>query len=100
MDRHGSIRLTRLFRSEKRRSPDRRRARPPVEVQVSDHFCDYCARSTQPPSRAKSRASSEATRAADAIPNARIEVLDGHGHFARKTDLAIVTTLVRQFIAH
>jgi pimeloyl-ACP methyl ester carboxylesterase len=42
----------------------------------------------------------EATsRAAAAIPNARIHVLDGHGHFAHKTDPAMVTSLVRQFTA-
>jgi pimeloyl-ACP methyl ester carboxylesterase len=42
----------------------------------------------------------EATsRAAAAIPNARIHVLDGHGHFAHKTDPVMVTTLVQQFIA-
>jgi pimeloyl-ACP methyl ester carboxylesterase len=42
----------------------------------------------------------EATkRAAAAIPDARIHVLDGHGHFAHKTDPAMVTALVRQFTA-
>jgi pimeloyl-ACP methyl ester carboxylesterase len=42
----------------------------------------------------------EATaRAAAAIPNARIHVLDGHGHFAHKTDPAMVTALIQQFIA-
>ena len=39
------------------------------------------------------------TRAAAAIPNARIHTLDGHGHFAHKTDPAMVTTLIQQFIA-
>jgi pimeloyl-ACP methyl ester carboxylesterase len=39
------------------------------------------------------------TRAAAAIPNARIHVLEGHGHFAHKTDPAMVTGLVRAFIA-
>jgi pimeloyl-ACP methyl ester carboxylesterase len=39
------------------------------------------------------------TRAAAAIPHARIHVLHGHGHFAHKTDPAMVTNLVRQFIA-
>ena len=39
------------------------------------------------------------TRAAAAIRHARIHVLHGHGHFAHKTDPAMVTTLVRQFIA-
>lgn len=37
-------------------------------------------------------------RAAAAIPDARIHVLDGHGHFAHKTDPAMVTDIVRQFI--
>ena len=42
----------------------------------------------------------EATdRAAAAIPNARIRILDGHGHFAHKTDPAMVTALIQQFIA-
>jgi pimeloyl-ACP methyl ester carboxylesterase len=38
-------------------------------------------------------------RAADAIPGARIHVLDGHAHFAHKTDPAMVTELIRQFFA-
>ena len=37
-------------------------------------------------------------RAASAIPGARIEVLDGHAHFAHKTDPAMVTALIREFI--
>ncbi len=37
--------------------------------------------------------------AADAIPNTRIHVLDGHGHMAHKTDPAMVATIVRQFIS-
>jgi pimeloyl-ACP methyl ester carboxylesterase len=42
----------------------------------------------------------EATsRAAAAIPDANIHVLDGHGHFANNTDPKMVTTLVQQFIA-
>ena len=42
----------------------------------------------------------EATeRAAAAIPNARIHVLDGHGHFGDKTDPATVTEIVRDFVA-
>ena len=42
----------------------------------------------------------EATeRAAAAIPGARIQVLDGHGHFAHKTDAAMVTALIREFIS-
>jgi pimeloyl-ACP methyl ester carboxylesterase len=46
------------------------------------------------------RAVAEATsRAAAAVPNASIHVLEGHGHFAHKTDPAMVTTLVQQFIA-
>ena len=39
------------------------------------------------------------TRAAAAIPDARIHALDGHGHFAHKTDPAMVTALLQQFIA-
>jgi pimeloyl-ACP methyl ester carboxylesterase len=40
----------------------------------------------------------EATdRAAAAIPGARVHVLDGHGHFAHKTDPEMVTAVVRQF---
>ncbi|MGH9155215.1 MAG: alpha/beta fold hydrolase [Acidimicrobiales bacterium] len=38
-------------------------------------------------------------RAAAAIPNARIQVLDGHGHFAYKTDPAMVAAIIRDFIA-
>ena len=38
-------------------------------------------------------------RAAAAIPGARIRVLDGHGHFAHKTDPAMVTAAVRDFVA-
>lgn len=42
----------------------------------------------------------EATRrAAAAIPDARIRVLDGHGHFAHKTDPAMVDALIREFIS-
>ncbi|MGD9527292.1 alpha/beta fold hydrolase [Pseudonocardia sp.] len=38
-------------------------------------------------------------RAAAAIPDARIHVLHGHGHFAHKTDPEMVTRLVRAFNA-
>jgi pimeloyl-ACP methyl ester carboxylesterase len=38
-------------------------------------------------------------RAAVAIPRARVGVLDGHGHFAHKTDPAMVTAVVRDFVA-
>ena len=38
-------------------------------------------------------------RAAAAIPRARVQVLDGHGHFAHKTDPAMVTGVVRDFVA-
>lgn len=42
----------------------------------------------------------EAThRAADAIPGSRIQVLDGHGHFAHRTDPAMVASIIRRFIA-
>ena len=41
----------------------------------------------------------KATDAATAaIPTARVEVLDGHGHFAHKTDPAMVTALVEEFV--
>ena len=38
-------------------------------------------------------------RAAAAIPRARVQVLDGHGHFAHKTDPAAVTEIIRNFVA-
>jgi pimeloyl-ACP methyl ester carboxylesterase len=38
-------------------------------------------------------------RAAAAIPDARIRVLDGHGHFAYRTDPALVAAIIREFIA-
>ena len=38
-------------------------------------------------------------QAAAAIPNARIHVLDGHGHFAHKADPAAVTEIIREFVA-
>jgi pimeloyl-ACP methyl ester carboxylesterase len=42
---------------------------------------------------------SEATRrAADAIPAARIRVLEGHAHMAHKSDPAMVASIIRQFI--
>jgi pimeloyl-ACP methyl ester carboxylesterase len=42
---------------------------------------------------------SKATHAAaDAIPDTRIRVLDGHGHMAHKADPAMVAAIVRQFI--
>jgi pimeloyl-ACP methyl ester carboxylesterase len=37
-------------------------------------------------------------RVAAAIPGARIHVLDGHGHFAHRTDPAMVVDLIRQFV--
>lgn len=41
----------------------------------------------------------ECTRqAAAAMPNARIHTLDGHGHFAYKTDPAMVASIIRDFI--
>lgn len=40
----------------------------------------------------------EATdRAADAVPNARIHVLEGHGHFAHRTDPAMVVSIIQEF---
>jgi pimeloyl-ACP methyl ester carboxylesterase len=38
-------------------------------------------------------------QAAAAIPNAQVRVLDGHGHFAHKTDSAMVDALIRGFIS-
>jgi pimeloyl-ACP methyl ester carboxylesterase len=38
-------------------------------------------------------------RAAAAIPNARIRVLEGHGHFAFKTDPALVAAVIRDWIS-
>jgi pimeloyl-ACP methyl ester carboxylesterase len=38
-------------------------------------------------------------RAAAAIPDARIHVLEGHGHFAHRTDPAMVGAIIREFIA-
>ena len=38
-------------------------------------------------------------RAAAAIPGARIQILDGHGHFAHKTDPTMVTAAIRDFVA-
>jgi pimeloyl-ACP methyl ester carboxylesterase len=38
-------------------------------------------------------------RAATAIPNARVRVLDGHGHFAFKTDPAMVAAIIRDWTA-
>jgi pimeloyl-ACP methyl ester carboxylesterase len=35
--------------------------------------------------------------AADAIPNAQIRVLEGHGHLAHKTDPAMVSAIIREF---
>lgn len=37
-------------------------------------------------------------RAAAAVPNTQIRVLDGHGHFAFKTDPGMVAGLIRDFI--
>jgi pimeloyl-ACP methyl ester carboxylesterase len=36
--------------------------------------------------------------AAAAIPNSKIQLLEGHGHAAHKTDPAMVADLIRQFI--
>ena len=38
-------------------------------------------------------------RSAAAIPNAQIRVLEGHAHFAYKTDPAMVAATIREFIA-
>jgi pimeloyl-ACP methyl ester carboxylesterase len=38
-------------------------------------------------------------RAAAAIPHAQTRVLEGHGHFAHKTDPAMVSAIITQFIA-
>jgi pimeloyl-ACP methyl ester carboxylesterase len=37
--------------------------------------------------------------AADAIPNAQIRVLEGHGHMAHKTDPTVVANIIRTFVA-
>jgi pimeloyl-ACP methyl ester carboxylesterase len=37
-------------------------------------------------------------RAADAIPDARIHVLEGHGHMAHKADPALVGAILRRFV--
>lgn len=37
-------------------------------------------------------------QAAAAIPDARIEVLEGHGHFAHRTEPAMVAAIIKQFI--
>ena len=36
--------------------------------------------------------------AAAAIPDAQIRVLEGHGHFAHKTDPDLVTAIIQEFI--
>ncbi len=38
-------------------------------------------------------------RAAAAIPGARVEVLEGHGHFAFQTDPALVAGVIRDFVS-
>jgi pimeloyl-ACP methyl ester carboxylesterase len=38
-------------------------------------------------------------QAAAAIPQARIRVLEGHAHFAHKTDPAMVAAIIRQFVS-
>jgi pimeloyl-ACP methyl ester carboxylesterase len=38
-------------------------------------------------------------RAADAIADSRIHVLDGHGHFAHRTDPAMVVSLILEFVS-
>lgn len=38
-------------------------------------------------------------RAAAAIPDARIHRLEGHGHFAHRTDPAMVVSIIREFIS-
>jgi len=38
-------------------------------------------------------------RLAAEIPDARIHVLEGHGHFAHKADPAMVTAIIKQFVA-
>ncbi len=41
-----------------------------------------------------------ATRqAAEAIPGARIQVLDGHGHFAFQTEPELVAGIIREFLS-
>lgn len=38
-------------------------------------------------------------RAADAIPDARVRVLEGHGHFAHRADPELVVSVVREFVS-
>jgi len=38
-------------------------------------------------------------RPAAAIPNAQTRVLEGDGHFAHRTDLAMLASIVEQFLA-
>jgi pimeloyl-ACP methyl ester carboxylesterase len=38
-------------------------------------------------------------RAAEAIPNAQVRVLEGHAHLAHKTDPELVARLVREYVA-
>lgn len=51
------------------------------------------AGSESPPEQAQAT-----LRAADAIPDARIRVLDGHGHVAHRADPAMVAAIVRAFV--
>ena len=39
------------------------------------------------------------SRAAAAIPDARIHILEGHGHLAHHTDPALVAALIQSFVA-
>ena len=38
-------------------------------------------------------------RVAAEIPDVRIHVLEGHGHFAHKADPAMVTAVIKLFVA-
>ena len=38
-------------------------------------------------------------RVAGELPDVRIHVLDGHGHFAHKADPAMVTAIIKEFVA-
>jgi len=50
-------------------------------------------------SESPSSVRSATTRAAEAIPDTQIHILDGHGHFAHRTDPAMVVALIREFVS-
>lgn len=50
-------------------------------------------------SESPSSVTSATTRAAEAIAGSRIQILDGHGHFAHRTDPEMVVSLIREFVS-